>query len=207
MYGGVEGARGERPVHGATVRAYSQRRCPWTSPINVLRPATQPRRRPRARRRRVSARVAWARAHMPVLGRLRAEFERDRPLAGRRIGMCLHVEAKTAVLVETLLAGGAEVAWTGSPATTDDGVAAAMATRRGLPRLRAQGGRHAGPPRAHRARAARRPGPAPRQRRRPDRGHHRRPGSRVIAATEETTSGRHPPRSASWPGACRSRSS
>ena len=40
-------------------------------------------------------RVAWARTHMPVLARLRAEMERDRPLAGHRIGMCLHVEAKT----------------------------------------------------------------------------------------------------------------
>lgn len=77
-------------------------------------------------------RIAWARAHMPVLVRLRAELERERPLAGRRIGMCLHVEAKTAVLVEVLLAGGAEVVWTGSPATTDDGVAAAMASRPGL---------------------------------------------------------------------------
>src|SRR3954471_11022178 len=77
-------------------------------------------------------RVAWARAHMPVLGRLRTAMERDRPLKGRRIGMCLHVEAKTAVLVETLLAGGAEIAWTGSPSTTDDGVAAAMTARPGL---------------------------------------------------------------------------
>src|SRR3712207_2553265 len=78
------------------------------------------------------ARIAWARAHMPVLARLRAELERDRPLEGRRIGMCLHVEAKTAVLAEVLLAGGAEIAWTGSPATTDDGVAAAMAMRPGM---------------------------------------------------------------------------
>jgi adenosylhomocysteinase len=78
------------------------------------------------------ARVSWARSHMPVLGRLRADFERVQPLKGRRIGMCLHAEAKTAVLVETLVAGGAEVIWTGSPATTDDGVAAAMATRAGV---------------------------------------------------------------------------
>ena len=45
------------------------------------------------------ARISWARSHMPVLWRLRAEFERDQPLKGRRIGMCLHAEAKTAVLV------------------------------------------------------------------------------------------------------------
>jgi adenosylhomocysteinase len=72
-------------------------------------------------------RIGWACANMPVLAGLRAEFERDRPLEGRRIGMCLHVESKTAVLVEVLVAGGAEVVWTGSPATTDDGVAAALA--------------------------------------------------------------------------------
>ena len=74
-----------------------------------------------------AVRIAWARANTPLLARLREEFEQERPLAGRRVGMCLHVESKTAVLVETLRAGGAEVVWTGSPATTDDGVAAALA--------------------------------------------------------------------------------
>ena len=135
-------------------------------------------------------RVAWARAHMPVLGRLRAEMERDRPLAGRRIGMCLHVEAKTAVLVETLLAGGAEVAWTGSPATTDDGVAAAMAGRDGL-RIYALKADDVPAHHAHIARVLDSD---------PDllldngadliAGTIGRPGSRVTAATEETTSGR-----------------
>ncbi len=56
------------------------------------------------------------------------ELRRPRPLAGRRLGMCLHVEPKTAVLVEVLLAGGCELALTGSPATTDDGTAALLAT-------------------------------------------------------------------------------
>jgi adenosylhomocysteinase len=135
-------------------------------------------------------RVAWARAHMPVLGRLRAEFERDRPLAGRRIGMCLHVEAKTAVLVETLLAGGAEIAWTGSPATTDDGVAAAMTSREGL-RIYAQKADDVAAHHDHIGRVLRSD---------PDMlldngadliaGTIGAPGSRVIAATEETTSGR-----------------
>jgi adenosylhomocysteinase len=60
---------------------------------------------------------------MPLLHALRAEYAAERPLAGRRLGMCLHVEPKTAVLVEVLLAGGCEVALTGSPATTDDGTA------------------------------------------------------------------------------------
>ena len=77
-------------------------------------------------------RIAWARANMPVLAGLRAEFEHERPLAGRRIGMCLHVEMKTAVLVRVLRAGGAEIVWTGSPATTDDAVAAAAARDEGI---------------------------------------------------------------------------
>jgi adenosylhomocysteinase len=135
-------------------------------------------------------RIAWARAHMPVLGRLRAELEQERPLAGRRIGMCLHVEAKTAVLVEVLLAGGAEVIWTGSPATTDDGVAAAMASR---PNLRVHSLK-ADDTAAHLEHIATILDSDP------DllldngadliAGTIERPGSRVVAATEETTSGR-----------------
>jgi len=71
--------------------------------------------------------LAWTRINMPLLRELRTAFEVERPFAGRRIGMCLHVEAKTAVLVEVLRAGGAEVVITGSPATTDDRVAALLA--------------------------------------------------------------------------------
>ena len=77
-------------------------------------------------------RIAWARANMPLLARLRRELEDERPLAGRTIGMCLHVESKTAVLVEVLRAAGADVVLTGSPATTDDGVAAALARDTGI---------------------------------------------------------------------------
>jgi adenosylhomocysteinase len=77
-------------------------------------------------------RIAWARANMPLLRALTTAFEAGRPLEGRRIGMCLHVESKTAVLIEALRAGGAELALTGSPATTDDGVAAALARDPGI---------------------------------------------------------------------------
>ena len=73
-------------------------------------------------------RIAWTRANMPLLAALRDEYAAERPLDGRRLGMCLHVEPKTAVLVEVLLAGGCELALTGSPATTDDGTAAFLAT-------------------------------------------------------------------------------
>jgi adenosylhomocysteinase len=76
--------------------------------------------------------IAWAWSNMPVLSALHDEFEREQPLAGRRIGMCLHVEMKTAVLVRVLRAGGAEIVWTGSPATTDDAVAAAAAQDEGV---------------------------------------------------------------------------
>lgn len=77
-------------------------------------------------------RVAWTRANMPLLAELNTEYAEQRPLAGRRLGMCLHVEPKTAVLVEVLLAGGCEIALTGSPATTDDGTAAYLASLDGI---------------------------------------------------------------------------
>jgi adenosylhomocysteinase len=73
-------------------------------------------------------RFGWTRANMPLLAALCNEFAAERPLQGRRLGMCLHVEPKTAVLVEVLLAGGCELALTGSPATTDDGTAALIAS-------------------------------------------------------------------------------
>ncbi|MFB6309044.1 MAG: adenosylhomocysteinase, partial [Haloarculaceae archaeon] len=69
----------------------------------------------------------WARQHMPILDSLREAFEADRPFAGERIGMAMHVEAKTAVLAEVLAAGGAEVAITGcNPLSTHDDVSAAL---------------------------------------------------------------------------------
>jgi adenosylhomocysteinase len=77
-------------------------------------------------------RIAWTRANMPLLAALRDEYAAERPLADRRLGMCLHVEPKTAVLVEVLLAGGCEIALTGSPATTDDGTAAFLDTLDGV---------------------------------------------------------------------------
>jgi adenosylhomocysteinase len=69
----------------------------------------------------------WARQHMPILASLRGDFAADRPFDGERIGMAMHVEAKTAVLAETLAAGGAEVAITGcNPLSTHDDVSAAL---------------------------------------------------------------------------------
>ena len=71
--------------------------------------------------------IDWAREHMPILESLREEFRADEPFAGERIGMAMHVEAKTAVLAETLADGGAEVAITGcNPLSTHDDVSAAL---------------------------------------------------------------------------------
>ena len=69
----------------------------------------------------------WARQHMPILESIRADFEADQPFAGETIGMAMHVEAKTAILAETLAAGGAEVAITGcNPLSTHDDVSVAL---------------------------------------------------------------------------------
>lgn len=77
--------------------------------------------------------IAWARQYMPVLGAIREAFGRERPFEGMKVGMALHVEAKTAVLVETLHAGGAEVHITGcNPLSTQDDVAAALNTLTGV---------------------------------------------------------------------------
>ena len=74
--------------------------------------------------------MEWARNHMPVIAIIREKFEKEKPLKGLKVGMSLHVEAKTAVLVETLAAGGAKVSITGcNPLSTQDDVAIALDTR------------------------------------------------------------------------------
>jgi adenosylhomocysteinase len=65
---------------------------------------------------------------MPVLRQIQEEFRREKPFEGIRIGVALHVEAKTAVLVKTLAEGGAKVAVAGcNPLSTKDECAAALA--------------------------------------------------------------------------------
>lgn len=72
--------------------------------------------------------IEWARVHMPVLERIRTRFEREKPFRGLSMAMCMHLEMKTAVLGQTMQAGGASVAITGSnPLSTQDDVAAALA--------------------------------------------------------------------------------
>ncbi|MDA8337261.1 MAG: adenosylhomocysteinase [Peptococcaceae bacterium] len=72
--------------------------------------------------------IEWARSHMPVCGALSQRFLRDRPLAGLRVALSIHLEAKTARLAELLRDAGAEMAVTGSnPLSTQDDVACALA--------------------------------------------------------------------------------
>ncbi len=72
--------------------------------------------------------IDWAESRMPVLMALRERYAKTQPLAGQRIAGCLHVTKETAVLVRTLKAAGAEVAWSGcNPLSTNDPVAAALA--------------------------------------------------------------------------------
>ncbi len=71
----------------------------------------------------------WAEQHMPVLLRIRKQFQNEKPLKGLRVGAVLHVTKETGVLMRTLAAGGAEIALAASnPLSTQDDVAAALAS-------------------------------------------------------------------------------
>jgi adenosylhomocysteinase len=76
-------------------------------------------------------RIGWIRSRMQLLAAVRADFEQSTPFAGLTIGVALHTEPKTAVLLETLAAGGARVVGTGNHGTTQDDVVAALG-RRGI---------------------------------------------------------------------------
>lgn len=70
--------------------------------------------------------IDWVRRNMPILRQLESEFQEQQPFAGKRVLVCVHLEAKTAYLALVLAAGGATVAVTGSnsDSTKDDVVAA-----------------------------------------------------------------------------------
>lgn len=73
--------------------------------------------------------IDWVKNHMPILNEIRRDFEVRQPFRGKRVAMCLHLEAKTAYLAEVLKAGGAEVAICGSnPLSTQDDVCAGLAS-------------------------------------------------------------------------------
>lgn len=77
---------------------------------------------------RGAARIDWIRSRMPLLAEAREALAASRPFDGHLIGMSLHLEPKTAVLLETLQAGGAEIVATGNHGSTQDDVVAYLRT-------------------------------------------------------------------------------
>lgn len=72
-------------------------------------------------------RLEWARAHMDVMAAIRKDLARRKALKGLRVGMALHVEAKTGVLALALRDAGADVRLAScNPLSTDDAVVAAL---------------------------------------------------------------------------------
>jgi adenosylhomocysteinase len=77
--------------------------------------------------------IRIAEKEMPGLMALRAEYGATQPLKGARVAGCLHMTIQTAVLIETLVALGAEVTWTSCNIySTQDHAAAAIAAA-GIP--------------------------------------------------------------------------
>lgn len=77
--------------------------------------------------------IELAEAEMPGLMALREEYGKEQPLKGARIAGCLHMTIQTAVLIETLVALGAEVTWSSCNIfSTQDHAAAAIAAA-GIP--------------------------------------------------------------------------
>ena len=71
--------------------------------------------------------IDWVKRNCPLLRTLESEFTAEKPFAGLRIALSVHLEAKTAYLCRVLAAGGAEMYITGSnPLSTQDDVAAAL---------------------------------------------------------------------------------
>lgn len=71
--------------------------------------------------------LEWVKSRMPVLNMLKAEFEKSKPLKGKTLLCCLHLEAKTGYLLQTLQAAGANVvACASNPLSTQDDVVAAL---------------------------------------------------------------------------------
>ena len=72
----------------------------------------------------------WAKAHMGTLNALAEKYGRSRPLEGVRLGVCLHITKETSVLIDALLAAGADVRLAGAnPLSTQDDIAAYLSTR------------------------------------------------------------------------------
>ncbi len=73
--------------------------------------------------------INWVERNMPVLRDIGRRFSEEKPFAGLKVALSVHLEAKTAYLCRVLEMGGAEMYVTGSnPLSTQDDVAAALAS-------------------------------------------------------------------------------
>ncbi len=78
-------------------------------------------------------RLNWARDHMGVVGEIRKRFVKELPFKGLRIGMALHVEAKTGIFSLLLKEGGATVRMSScNPLSSDDAVVSALKSTYGM---------------------------------------------------------------------------
>src|SRR5690606_11995324 len=77
--------------------------------------------------------IEIAEKEMPGLMALREEYGKTKPLTGARIAGCLHMTIETAVLIETLVALGAEVTWTSCNIYSTQDHAAAAIAKAGIP--------------------------------------------------------------------------
>ncbi len=78
-------------------------------------------------------RLNWARDHMDVVAAIRKRFVKEQPFKGIRIGMALHVEAKTGIFALLLKEGGADVRLSScNPLSSDDSVVAALKKTYGM---------------------------------------------------------------------------
>ena len=77
--------------------------------------------------------IAIAETEMPGLMALRTEYGKAQPLKGARIAGCIHMTIQTAVLIETLIALGAEVRWSSCNIFSTQNHAAAAIANQGIP--------------------------------------------------------------------------
>ena len=77
--------------------------------------------------------IAIAETEMPGLMALRSAYGNDKPLSGARIIGCLHMTIQTAVLIDTLVALGADVRWSSCNIFSTQDQAAAAIARKGIP--------------------------------------------------------------------------
>ena len=77
--------------------------------------------------------IEWARTHMLVSAEIRKKFLKEKPLKGFRIGMALHVEAKTGVFSILLKEGGAQIKMSScNPLSSDDDVVDSLKKDHGM---------------------------------------------------------------------------